>query len=282
MIETNDPGRTRLAVLGSPIAHSRSPLLHRAAYAALGLPWTYERHEIGEGGLEAFLLGLDRSWRGCSLTMPLKREALDLVQEASPVAMLTKAVNTLSFVDGVVRGHNTDVRGVVTALRTNGVASPRDPWILGAGATAGSVIAALGRMGAPKVRVTARRPAQAAALTGLANKFNVDLQVVPWDRNTKVDHADLVVNTIPQWSPEAGLAFPEDVRRHVPLFEVVYDPWPSPLADGWFEADGKVISGLEMLLHQAVAQVRIFATGDENAPLPDEQAVLAAMRQSIA
>lgn len=279
--EILDPGRTRLAVLGSPIAHSRSPRLHAAAYRALGLDWSYERFEVAEGGLAAFLGGLDGAWRGLSLTMPLKREALGLAAAVSPVARLTNAVNTLSFVGGAVRGWNTDVRGIVAALRTNGVTGPRAPWILGAGATATSVVAALGRMGAARAFVAARRPAQAEGLAGLAGRLGVDVTVIPWDRATRVEGADLVVNTVPGWSPEAGLAFAEPVRAGVPLLEVVYDPWPSPLAAGWLDADGHVVSGLDMLLHQAVAQVRIFVLGDEDAPLPAEPRVVEAMRAAL-
>jgi len=278
---TADPDRTRLAVLGSPIAHSRSPRLHGAAYAALGLPWTYERHEVAEGGLAGFLGGLDASWRGLSLTMPLKREALRLVSWASPVAVLTGAVNTLALTEGRVRGWNTDVRGIVAALRTNGVPAPRSPWILGAGATATSAIAALGRLGAARAFVAARRPAQAEGLVGRAAKLGVEVTVVPWERATKVQGADLVVNTIPGWSPTAGTAFRDPVRARVPLLEIVYDPWPSPLAEAWLEIDGQVVSGLDMLLHQAVAQVRVFLTGDEDAPLPAEPRVVAAMRQAL-
>ncbi len=149
------------------------------------------------------------------------------------------------------------------------------------GATAASVVAALGRLGATRAFVTARRPAQAEAFVGRAAKLGVGVTVIPWERATRVENADLVVNTIP-WGSDAGLAFRDEVRARIPLFEVVYDPWPSPLALAWFELDGKVVPGLDMLLHQAVAQVRIFAGGDEDQPLPDEENVVAAMREALA
>ena len=93
----------RCAVLGDPIAHSLSPALHRAGYAAVGLDWTYDAHRVAAGGLSEFVRGLDASWRGLSLTMPLKREALELASEASPIARLAGAANTLLLVDGALR-----------------------------------------------------------------------------------------------------------------------------------------------------------------------------------
>jgi len=247
----------------------------------LGVDWTYERIEVPAGGLDAFVSGLDESWRGLSVTMPLKREALEFVDDASAIATLTLAVNTIALTDSGSSGSNTDVRGIVAALRGNGLPEPRTPWILGAGATATSVVAALGRLGASHAFVSARRPEQADALVGRAAKFEVDVTVVPWERATRVEGADLIINTVP-WGADAGLAFRDEVRAAVPLFEIVYDPWPSPLAQAWLDADGTVISGLDLLLHQAVAQVRIFVSGDEDAPLPDEHDVVAAMRAAVA
>jgi len=271
-----DPDRTRLAVLGSPIAHSRSPLLHAAAYAALGLPWSYERHEVGEGGLASFLDGLDDSWRGLSLTMPLKPEAFGLVDTASDVAEETGAVNTLLLVGGRRAGYNTDVHGIMQALRDARIEPGRSTLVLGAGATARSVVSAVRRLGAEEVTIAGRRPAPAEAVADYARRLGLDAGTTGLDRLAALD-ADLVVNTIPGGAG-AGIAFGERLP-HAPLLEIAYDPWPSPLVERW---SGPVASGLEMLLHQAVAQVRVFATGEPDAPLPDEAAVVAAMRAAIA
>jgi len=283
-----EPGRTRLAVLGSPIAHSRSPLLHLAAYRALGLDWSYERIEVREHELAAFLDGLDDTWRGFSLTMPLKREALRQAESSSPVAAITNAVNTLSLIGGSRRGWNTDVRGVVQALRSNGIGANtsgtpalRRARVLGAGATATSVVAALARMGAAEVELVARRPEQAAELAALAARLGVVAVPLGWEHATEVPEAtDVLVNTVPG-AATAQLEFSQRARARVPLLEIVYDPWPSPLATAWQGAGGLVVSGLEMLLQQAVAQVRIFVSGDADARLPDEPGIVEAMRAAL-
>lgn len=110
-----DPGRTHLAVLGSPIAHSLSPTLHAAAYDALDLPFTYGRHEVASGGLAAFVAGLGPEWRGLSLTMPLKREVLPLLDRTTPLVDELGVANTVAFrLEGstlVRAGANTDVQG---------------------------------------------------------------------------------------------------------------------------------------------------------------------------
>lgn len=272
--------RSRLAVLGSPIGHSRSPLLHAAAYRALGLDWTYERHEVGEGGLAAFLAGLDETWRGLSLTMPLKPEAARLAGRLSDVAEETGAVNTLLLggaTDGDdIAGYNTDVYGILRALRDQGVETADRVLVLGAGATARSVVSAARRLGARTVVAAARRSEAAEDLAGYARRLELAAETAGLADPLPAG-ADLVVNTIP--GGVAGrLAFCDPLTRS-PLLEIAYDPWPSPLASRWA---GPVVSGLDMLLHQAVAQVRIFVTGDPHEPLPAEAGILAAMRAALA
>lgn len=271
-----EPQRARLAVLGSPIAHSRSPQLHGAAYRALGLPWAYDRREVHEGELAAFVSGLDESWRGLSITMPLKPEALRLSATLSDVAEETGAVNTilLGGADGPA-GYNTDVYGIIRALGDQGVEAVDHALILGAGATARSVVSAVRRMGATTVTAAARRRDAAAALADYAR--DLDLTATAADLLGALPAgADLVVNTIPG-EAAADLALDESLTRTV-LLEIAYDPWPSPLVARWV---GPVVSGLDMLLHQAVAQVRVFVTGDPHEVLPDESAVLAAMRAGL-
>lgn len=272
-----DPQRTRLAVLGSPIAHSRSPRLHGAAYRALGLAWDYGRHQVGEGGLADFVAGLDDHWRGLSLTMPLKAEALELSAELSDVAEETGAVNTLLLCGASgSAGFNTDVYGIMRALRDAGVETVDQVLILGAGATARSVVSAVRRLGATGVIAAARRPDAARALADYATGLGLTSE--PADLlATLPTSVDLVVNTVPGGAA-ATLAFDQELAQRT-LLEIAYDPWPSPLVARWI---GPVVSGLDMLLHQAVAQVRIFTTGDPHTALPDEPAVLAAMRSALA
>ena len=275
-----DPGRTRLAVLGKPIAHSKSPALHVAAYRALGLPWTYERFEVGEGALAAFVDSLDGTWRGLSLTMPLKHEAVALSGTVSDAARITGAVNTLVLTGGMPAGYNTDVFGIVQSLWQRGVTSVERVHILGAGATATSVLAACAQLGAVRASVAARRPEQLEELGRTAQAFGVHVDPVALADAGDTHGADVVVNTIPgEWDRPA---FAERVRRSTPLLEVVYNVWPSPLSAQWDEAGGLVVSGLDMLLWQAVLQVRLFLGVGDDDPMPHEAEVLAAMRAAVA
>jgi shikimate dehydrogenase len=270
---------TRLAVLGSPIAHSLSPALHRAAYGVLGLDWRYDAIELAEGGLASFLNGLDASWRGLSLTMPFKREVLPLLDTASPMVRRVGVANTVLLRDGRLEGDNTDVAGIVAAFAEAGVDHLSHVQILGAGATAASVLVAARELGARTAQVLARDPARAAELTALAASEGVDLVIARLtDPGAHGAVPDAVISTLPGGAA-GGLPIPDEVRRRSVLFDVAYDPWPSALATVW---EAPVVSGLAMLLHQAIVQVRIFVTGDRDGALPDEQRVVAAMRSAVA
>lgn len=271
----------RLAVLGSPISHSKSPALHRAAYRRLELDWSYEAVEVDGSTLPGFLDGLDSSWRGLSLTMPLKQDVLPLADELDRVGHLTGAVNTLLRADDGRRlGFNTDVGGIVRAVREAGCPGVDRGVLIGAGATAASALVALHELGAQHVTVFARTPARAAALTELGAQLGVDVLVEPLDALGRASGADLVVSTVP-----GGTELPHGasvaLRTQAWLFDVAYDPWPSTLATTWLDAGGEVIHGLGMLLHQALLQVRIFVAGDPAIPLPDEAGVLAVMRDAV-
>jgi len=275
-----DPRRTRLAVLGKPIAHSKSPALQRAAYRVLGVPWTYERFEVDEGGLAAFVDRLDATWRGLSLTMPLKHEAIALSDTLSDAARITGAVNTLVLLGGTRAGYNTDVFGIVQALWQRGISSVDRVHLLGAGATATSVLAACAQLGAVRASVAARRPEQLEELGRTARAFGVHVEPVALADAGDARGADLVVNTIPgEWDRPV---FPEAVRRSAPLLEVVYNVWPSPLGAQWEAAGGLVVSGLDMLLWQAVLQVRLFLGVGDDDPMPREGDVIDAMRNALA
>jgi shikimate dehydrogenase len=252
------PTAHRAAVLGSPIAHSLSPVLHRAAYERLGLAdWSYGRHEVDEAGLAAFLDGLDQSWAGLSLTMPLKRAVIPLLDGIGETARAVNAVNTLVFGPGGSRqGENTDVPGLAAALRERGVERVEAAAVLGGGATAGSSLAALAGLVRGPITVYARTPAKVAEFAALAEHFGLELEPRPWPEAREAAGYELVVNTTP-----AGAAdeLAEDLPARVgTLFDVVYHPWPTRLAAAWAERGGIVLGGRDLLLHQAVTQVELM------------------------
>ena len=248
----------RAAVLGSPIAHSLSPVLHRAAYAAAGLDgWSYTAVEVCAADLDDHLEGLDESWRGLSLTMPLKEAAFAVAVEVSDVARSAHAINTLvRRPDGRWDADNTDVHGIVAALRT--VEHEGTARILGAGATARSALLALRTLGVERVEVAARRSDAARALVDVAVSLGLQARPTPLDGWGSAPPR-LVVSTVPA-SAGPALAATAAVRRaqDVTLFDVVYVPWPSPLAAAVQAAGGRAVSGLEMLIHQAARQVELF------------------------
>jgi shikimate dehydrogenase len=245
------------AVLGSPIAHSLSPVLHRAAYAALGLDWTYDAVEVDEAGLPAFVAGLDGTWAGLSLTMPLKGAVLPLLAEVDPLAAALRSVNTvLPAGDGTWRGTNTDVDGIVQALRRAGVVAPVSATVLGAGATARSAVAALARLGVPNLTVCARRPDAAEAVAALAEAVGV-AEALPasLEPDAGLAAADVVVSTLPGDVGVTWVTAAIDAGRGV-LLDASYHPWPTPLAAAW--TGSAVASGRDMLLWQAVRQVELM------------------------
>lgn len=254
------------AVIGSPIAHSLSPVLHRAAYAELGLThWSYDRFEVAEAQLPAFLTGLDPAWAGLSLTMPLKRAVIPLLDEVGATAASVEAVNTV-VIDGDGRrtGDNTDIPGMLAALRERGVTTVESAAVLGAGATASSALAALSRICTGPVTAYVRGPARAAEMRGWGTRLGVDVRTADWSRAAEALGAPLVIATTP-----AGAT--DDLAPHVPgspgtLFDVLYDPWPTALAAAWSGRGGPVVGGLDLLVHQAVLQVELM-TGRAPAPL---------------
>jgi len=269
----------RLAVLGSPIAHSKSPALHRAAYRLLGLDWEYTAIEMRGEGLAAFIEGLDASWRGLSLTMPLKHDVLPLLDDVDEMAVLAGAANTVLFDGGRRCGYNTDVFGIVRALREAGVVSVRRGAVIGGGATAASALVAMAELGAAHVQVLVRRPG-ASELAALGRRLGLMIEEARIDDLAHLDDVELVVSTVPGGT-DLGVAASDALIGRAALLDVAYDPWPSPLGTRWLVAGGTLVHGLEMLLHQALLQVRIFTTGDPFAELPDEAAVLDAMRRTL-
>ncbi|WP_406352470.1 shikimate dehydrogenase [Streptomyces sp. NBC_01635] len=258
--------RRRAAVLGSPIAHSLSPVLHRTAHAELGLEsWTYDRFDVDEAALPGFFEKLGPEWAGLSLTMPLKRVVVPLLDGISETAASVDAVNTVVFAeDGRKTGDNTDIPGMVAALREHGIDKVDTAAILGAGATASSALAALSRICAGEVVVYVRSAARGAEMRQWAERLGVAVRIADWDDAEQALHAPLVVTTTP-----AGVT--DGLARAVPehpaaLFDVLYDPWPTVLAARWSAHGGAVVGGLDLLVHQAVLQVEQM-TGRSPAPL---------------
>ncbi|MGP2436375.1 shikimate dehydrogenase [Streptomyces sp. JW3] len=256
----------RAAVLGSPIAHSLSPVLHRAAYAELGLTgWTYDLFDVDEAALEGFVGNLGPEWAGLSLTMPLKRAVIPLLDEISDTAASVDAVNTVVFTeDGRRTGDNTDIPGMVAALREHGVEKVERAAILGAGATASSALAALARICAGEVAVYVRSEARGEEMRGWAERLGVDVRIVDWARAAEALRAPLVVATTPAGTTDALTAAVPELPAT--LFDVLYEPWPTALAARWSAHGGAVVGGLDLLLHQAVLQVEQM-TGRGPAPL---------------
>ena len=273
MLETR-----RAAVLGHPIAHSLSPTLHRAAYAALGLPWHYDAVDVASGGLQAFLADAGPDWAGMSLTMPLKVEAVPLMDFIEPMAKIVGAVNTVliqRFADQRhLVGANTDVHGIVAALREGGVEHAATGVILGGGATASSALAALGQLGVTAPVVAVRDRSRAGALMRAATKMGVSVRFASLeDAAALVAHADVVVSTIPA---DAGAGVGAAVTTASgTLLDVIYAPLVTPLGLAWEAAGGTRVGGERMLLHQAAEQVRLM-TG-RKAPIKDMDAALRAV-----
>lgn len=256
----------RAAVLGSPIAHSLSPVLHRAAYGELGMvDWTYDLFDVDEAALPGFVEGLGPEWAGLSLTMPLKRAVIPLLDEISGTAASVEAVNTVVLTeDGRRVGDNTDVPGMVAALRERGIEQVESAAILGAGATASSALAALARICTGEVVAYVRSEARAAEMRQWGERLDVEVRTEDWAEAERALSAPLVIATTPAGATDAlSAAVPE---RPTTLFDVLYEPWPTALAARWSMYGGAVVSGLDLLVHQAVLQVEQM-TGHSPAPL---------------
>jgi shikimate dehydrogenase len=254
---TADPsslgGVRHCAVLGSPIDHSLSPALHRAAYAHLGLGWSYDRVELDEHRLAPFVSALDASWRGLSLTMPLKVAVLELGQ-VDELAKLAGAGNTLILERGKRWVYNTDVGGLTWAVGQMAAAPLLRVTILGTGATARAALLAATHLGARLVTIVARTPARAAGLWRLGYELGVGLEIRPWSR--QVPDADLVVSTVVSGAADS---IARQVAESAPLIvDIIYDPWPTVLAAAAERAGCTVVSGLDLLVGQALLQIELM------------------------
>jgi shikimate dehydrogenase len=256
----------RAAVLGFPVAHSLSPVLHRAAYEELGLTgWSYDRFEVDEEALPGFVEKLGPEWAGLSLTMPLKRAVIPLLDEVGETAASVEAVNTVVFTeDGRRLGDNTDIPGMVAALRERGIEQVDSAAILGAGATASSALAALARIRTGEVVAYVRSEARAAEMRQWGERLDIEVRTADWADADRALRAPLVIATTPAGTTDAlSHAVPESPAT---LFDVLYDPWPTALAARWSAYGGAVVGGLDLLVHQAALQVEEM-TGRAPAPV---------------
>lgn len=260
------------AVLGHPIGHSKSPALHNAAYKALGVNFSYRAIDVEVPDLAALVAQVrsEGNWYGLSVTMPLKNAAVHLVDELTPVARTLGAVNTIiATIDDAghtfLRGDNTDVAGIVNALRHAGVGERPRAAILGGGGTAVSAIAALVDLDATEIVVFVRNPAKAAGTLDVAVALDAPASLASFEgAATVLGGFDVVISTLPPRAAD-GLAAEfvasgasGDSKGGV-LLDVAYDPWPSALAQAWESRGGTVVAGIEMLLYQGVEQVKLFA-----------------------
>ena len=263
----------RAAVLGHPISHSKSPALHLAAYRKLGMEIGYTALDVTEQALPAFMeqVRTQGGWRGLSVTMPLKTGMLAEVDEVRGVARILGVVNTVAFEEerGTVRriGYNTDVTGIVNAVLNAGVASSPDAVVLGGGGTAAAAVAALKDLGTRHAQVFVRDTSRAAEALAAAAAVGLVIDVRPLtEAAVPTASADVVISTLP---PRAADPLAEEIGAlgtGTPgvLLDVAYDPWPSRIASAWQSGGGAVVPGLEMLLYQAVEQVRLFTgRGDD-------------------
>ncbi len=242
-------------MLGKPIAHSRSPQLHLAAYRALGLhDWSYDRIECDAAQLPGVVGGLGPYWVGVSVTMPGKFAALRVADERTARAELVGSANTLVRTPRGWRADNTDVDGVTGALGT----AEGPAVVLGSGGTAPAAVVALAGLGVGEVTVVARDRRKAARLVELGGRVGLTARFCALDDAALAGAAaaaGVLVNTIPA---EVAARYAQLLAGVPVLLDVVYHPWPTPLAAAVTAAGGRVVSGLQMLLHQAYTQVELF------------------------
>jgi shikimate dehydrogenase len=254
----------RCGVLGSPVAHSLSPVLHRAAYGALSLDWEYDAYDVTEDRLPAFFESLNARWRGLSLTMPLKRAVIDLCDEVDDLAGLLSSANTVVIADGRRRGFNTDVHGFVAAFHEHGVDAIGSALILGGGATAASAMAAVRQLGAWRATVAARSPERASPLLEVGAELGLTTAVIDLAEIDRAPAATVIVSTIP--ADAQGPLVETLVSRAPTVFDVVYHPSRTALIEAADAAGLTAIGGFDLLLHQAARQVELM-TGADEAPL---------------
>lgn len=254
------------AVIGSPIAHSLSPVIHRAAWEQLGIDgWEYRRAEVTEESLPTFIGQLDESFRGLSVTMPCKQAIMPLLDAIDPLASAVGAVNTVVPSAGMLAGFNTDVTGIASAIRRacsrSGVPVPSSALVLGARATASSALAALGELGITTTTVAARRFGGPGSVISAASRLGVSVEQVMWSDVSAVAsaaaRADVLISTLPAGVADA-IASRLAPREGQILLDVIYSPRDTALRTTFEKAGGVVAEGTDMLVYQGAAQVQLM------------------------
>lgn len=241
-------------VLGSPISHSLSPVLHRVAYAALGITAQYNAYEVGSGELKKFLSNDGKDLNCLSLTMPLKEEAVEIADHVSELARQIASGNTLHKMEDGWHLTSTDVEGFSFALSAHAKSSTGKVAVIGAGATARAVIAAC-NVQCETLTVIGRSESRMESIAKAAPHRAVEF--VNWNSHVSLDAFDLVVNTTPG---DSAAKFVEEVSApQGTFFELIYNPWPTHLFAHWNQSGGSTIDGLELLIHQAISQIEIFS-----------------------
>lgn len=261
------------AVLGDPIDHSMSPAIHLAAYKVLGLDWGYEKIQVHSGGLNEFVAHQGAHFQGFSVTMPLKAEAAALGANVDPLVQNLGIANTLIRTDSSFSAFNTDVFGITKALEDCWVTNPERVAILGAGATARSAILAL-HLNAPSSRVSVyvKSSTNTSSIAALANTLDLNISVQSLSEFS--DSQDLTINTIP-----GQHSITSSDKQSGWLLDVNYSSPAKSLNELFISS--KVVSGKEMLLWQAIAQIRLFIALDASQELPNEIDVLRAMSAAL-
>ena len=254
------------AVIGSPIAHSLSPVIHRAAWEQLGIDgWEYRRAEVTEESLPTFIGQLDESFCGLSVTMPCKQAVMPLLDAIDPLASAVGAVNTVVPSAGMLAGFNTDVTGIASAIRRacsrSGVSVPSSALVLGARATASSALAGLGELGITTTTVAARRFGGPGSVISAASRLGVSVEQVMWSDVSAVAsaaaRADVLISTLPAGvaDPIASCLAPREGQI---LLDVIYSPRDTALRTTFEKAGGVVAEGTDMLVYQGAAQVQLM------------------------
>jgi len=246
----------KAAVLGSPISHSLSPLLHTIAYTELGLESEYTRIEVKAGELGRFLESCDETWSGFSLTMPLKEEVLDFSDEVSPLAARIRSANTLVQNPSLVwSATTTDVSGFTHALAAHGRDASGDVLIIGGGATARAAAAACDGI-STRISVMVRSQSTVKEISNCVESS--DLDFLQWGDSNIFETADLIISTTPAFATDSLVKnFPANPSGA--FFDVLYNPWPTLALETWSGFGGQVVDGLDLLIHQAIDQIEIFS-----------------------
>ena len=275
-----NPAARVLAVWGDPVAHSLSPRLHAAAYRTLGLDWSYGRRRVDAASFPAELAALGADVRGLSLTMPLKGVAFAASTTRNRHAELSGAVNTLLLTDGGVRGFNTDVAGIAADVVEHAVDQIDRARIIGSGATATSALLALRELGVRSIEIVARRPEALGRLAALGEQVGVTVTTAALEAGA-FGEVPLTISTLPGGAVLDDAVCDALAAHGGMLYDVVYGHWPTALASAWERRGTVAVPGIGMLVQQALRQVRVFLTSSDEQPLPEEAAVLAAMRAAV-